>query len=133
MRIHHYCVMSNHMHLVVKATNKAALARAMKGLNIRIARSLNKLWKRTGHLFAERFHVAIVRAQARYGKALTHLINYVINNASHHGLQLTGVDPYCSRADTAFQQTSHPQLIGPRRSMVSCPEFNPQPRLSLLK
>ncbi|MFT4539684.1 MAG: REP element-mobilizing transposase RayT [Planctomycetota bacterium] len=111
MRIHHYCVMSNHIHLVVKATNKEALALAMRGLNVRIARSLNKLWDRTGSFLAERYHVAIVRAQARYRKALGHLVNYVLNNAAHHGLSLRGPDPFSSRADASFLQTTHPRFL----------------------
>ncbi|MFT4543454.1 MAG: REP element-mobilizing transposase RayT [Planctomycetota bacterium] len=110
MRIHHYCVMSNHMQIVVKATNRDALAKAMKGLNVRIVRSLNKLWKRTGSILAERYHVAIVRAQARYCRALTHLINYVLNNAAHHGLHLKGPDPFSSRVNAPFLQSSPPQL-----------------------
>jgi REP element-mobilizing transposase RayT len=110
MRIHHYCVMSNHMHLVVKAPSKDALGKAMKGLNIRIARSLNKLWNRTGSILAERYHVAIVRAQARYRKALKHLINYVLNSAIHHGLHLKGPDPFCSRLDSFFIRTTPPRV-----------------------
>ncbi|MFT4542251.1 MAG: putative transposase [Planctomycetota bacterium] len=108
MRIHHYCVMSNHIHLVVKATSKAALATAMRGLNVRLAHSLNKLWSRTGFFLAERYHVAIVRAQARYRKALSHLINYVINNATRHGLHLKGPDPYSSQVNASFLQARDP-------------------------
>jgi REP element-mobilizing transposase RayT len=111
MRIHHYCVMSNHIHLVVKATNKDSLATAMRGLNVRIVRSLNKLWNRKGKLLAERYHVAIVRAQARYRKALTNLINYVLNNATHHGLHIKGPDPYSSRVDPFFLHTNPPSKV----------------------
>ncbi|MFT4539419.1 MAG: hypothetical protein ACI841_004205 [Planctomycetota bacterium] len=91
-----------------KATGKNALAAAMRGLNVRIVRSLDKLWNRTGSLLAERNHVAIVRAQARCRQALKHLINYGLSNAGHHGVQLNGPDPFSSRVDIPTPAIRHP-------------------------
>src|SRR5262245_61966555 len=46
MRLVHYSVQSNHVHLLVEAEHERALARGMQGLCVRIARALNRLWRR---------------------------------------------------------------------------------------
>ncbi len=57
MRIVHYSIQGNHLHLLVEVDDAEALARGMQGLAIRIAKRLNALidalaipsmsWKRT--------------------------------------------------------------------------------------
>ena len=49
-----------------------ALARGMQGLSIRMARRLNRLWRRSGKVFADRFHVEVLRTprQVRDARAL---------------------------------------------------------------
>jgi len=42
-RVIEYTVQSNHLHLIVEASNHAALARGMIGLTVRLARGLNRL------------------------------------------------------------------------------------------
>jgi putative transposase len=53
-RAAHYSVQSNHLHLIVEAAGHDALSSGMIGLTVRIARALNKLWKRKGKVFADR-------------------------------------------------------------------------------
>src|SRR5690349_5979056 len=40
----HYTIQSNHLHLIAEANDRLALSRGMKGLMVRIARRLNRLW-----------------------------------------------------------------------------------------
>lgn len=40
------------MHFIVEAPDAVALARAMKGLEVRMARALNKVMRRRGPVFA---------------------------------------------------------------------------------
>jgi REP element-mobilizing transposase RayT len=97
MRILHYSVLSNHMHLIVHAPNAADLARAIKGMAVRIARAINRLLDRVGSLFAERYHASIFRAEPRFRQAIRNAVEYVSNNARRHGLLIVGPDP-CSSA-----------------------------------
>jgi REP element-mobilizing transposase RayT len=53
-RVVHHSARSNHVHLLCEAGGRAALARGMQSLAIRIAKSLNRLWQRAGRLFADR-------------------------------------------------------------------------------
>ena len=101
-RIVHYSVQGNHIHLLVEAHNKRALARGMQGFQIRVARGLNRIMGgRRGAVFADRYHATQIASprQAR------HALVYVLNNARRHADRLhhreamtrTFVDP-CSSA-----------------------------------
>ena len=48
------------LHLIVEARDQASLGRAIKGLLVRLARGLNKLWGRSGRVFDDRFRVAVL-------------------------------------------------------------------------
>lgn len=78
----HYDVMRNHVHLVVEAPGREALSRGIQGLATRLARRLNTLAKRSGPLFADRYHAHILRTP----REVRHALAYVLNNARHHGL-----------------------------------------------
>ena len=123
MRLVHFSVLSNHMHLLVEAANSNALSTAMKALKVRIARALNKLWNRTGRVFAERFYAELYRAQARYRGATRNMALYVVRNARKHGIYLSGPDPFSSEATL---QLGEPDLFSPLpRSSSSCPSPPP--------
>jgi hypothetical protein len=79
---------------------------------IRIARNLNKLWKRAGKVFPERFHARILRSPRQVRNALC----YVLNNARKHGLRLEPgeLDPFSS--SDAFDGWDYPPHPSARRS-----------------
>ena len=91
-RLNQFSLQSNHVHLIVEADDARALSRGMKGLAVRFARALNRLWKRKGSVFSDRFHARALRTPREVRSALV----YVLQNAKHHGLRLLGVDPYSS-------------------------------------
>ena len=94
-RLGHYSVMSTHMHLIVEAKDRRALARGMQGLVIRMARGLNRLWERSGKVFSDRYHDRILRTPTEVRNAL----NYVLNNARRHALALKwAIDLFASGA-----------------------------------
>ena len=84
-RLVHYSIQSNHMHLLVEAGGKDALARGMQGLLVRISRGLNRLWCRRGSIFAERYHAVILESPTQVRNA----IRYVLNNARRHAARTT--------------------------------------------
>src|SRR6185436_10612300 len=89
MRLVEFAVLSNHVHLVCEANDERALARGMKGLCVRIARALNRLWNRVGSVFSDRYHAHVLKTPREVRNAL----NYVFHNAARHGSQLGGLDP----------------------------------------
>ena len=92
-RLNHYSVQGNHLHFIVEAKDRVALSKGMNGLNVRIARGLNKLWGRKGKVFADRYFARILRSPREVKNAL----RYVLKNAARHGqVVLRRVDIFTS-------------------------------------
>ena len=88
-----YSVQSNHVHFLVEAGGRLSLTRGMQGLSIRIARRLNRLWDRSGRVFADRYHDRILRTPREVRQAL----QYVLRNSERHGVRYRGsFDPFSS-------------------------------------
>ncbi|AKU90977.1 hypothetical protein [Vulgatibacter incomptus] len=83
MRLTHHSVQGNHLHLVVEARDGQALSRGVQGLCVRIARGLNRLMKRKGRVFADRFHSHVLRTPREVRNAIA----YVLGNARVHALR----------------------------------------------
>ncbi|MDQ6991308.1 MAG: transposase [Mariprofundaceae bacterium] len=58
-RIHAFCLMSNHVHLVIEVGN-IPLSKIMQNLSFRYTRWFNNHQKRTGHLFQGRFKALLI-------------------------------------------------------------------------
>ncbi len=92
-RLIHFSVQINHIHLLAEAEDRRALARGMQGLSIRIARGLNRLWRRTGKVFVDRYHDHILGTPTEVRNAL----RYVLHNVQRHGIRFVGsLDPFTS-------------------------------------
>src|SRR5262245_12899112 len=73
-----FSVQGDHLHLLIESGNKRALARGMQGLTIRIAKNLNRHWRRRGgSVFAERYFARVAETAKEIKRALA----YVLNNA----------------------------------------------------
>ena len=91
-RLDQFSLQSNHVHLIAEAEDRVSLSRGMQGLLVRVARALNRLWRRSGSVFADRFHARALRTPREVRAALV----YVLQNARRHGLRVVGIDPYSS-------------------------------------
>ncbi|MBM3976682.1 MAG: hypothetical protein FJ299_06795 [Planctomycetes bacterium] len=91
-RLIEYSVQSNHFHMLVEVSNQGALTRGTKGLFVRLARHLNRLWGRRGQVFPDRYHVRELRSPTEVRRALA----YVLHNARRHGAFGRGIDPFSS-------------------------------------
>lgn len=96
-RVAHFVVESNHLHMIVEASSNEARARGLKGMNVRVARRVNRALDRSGPLFADRYHARALTTPREVHNA----IRYVLNNTRHHVPELendpTWFDP-CSSA-----------------------------------
>jgi REP element-mobilizing transposase RayT len=97
-RIIEFSIQGNHLHLIVEAEDRRALARGMQGLKVRLARRLNALFGREGTFFTERYHAR----QIRTPREARHCYGYVLNNARKHAaeqgrtLARNWIDPFSS-------------------------------------
>lgn len=98
MHVIHFTVQGNHLHFAVEAETTRSLSRAIQGLNIRLAKGLNRMMGRHGKVFRDRFHSSVVRSRA----SAYRIVRYVTRNYHKHMAQIgklvsvTFVDPFAS-------------------------------------
>ena len=80
-RVHAFCLMPNHYHLVVE-TELCRLSAGEQRLNGVYAQAFNRRHRRWGHLFGERFASWLVEDDAH----LVNAIEYVLQNPVRAGL-----------------------------------------------
>ena len=81
-RVVEFSVQTNHIHLIVEAEGAAGLTSGMLGLEVRLARRLNRVLGRRGRFFADRYHSRTLKTPSEVRSAL----HYVLNNHAHHAL-----------------------------------------------
>jgi REP element-mobilizing transposase RayT len=79
-RIVHMSIQRTHVHLVVEARDRMALARGMQGFQISAARLLNRAGCRRGTVFPDRYHAH----QLLTPSEVRHAVSYVLNNWRRH-------------------------------------------------
>jgi REP element-mobilizing transposase RayT len=128
-RVVHYSIQRDHLHLLVESAGKEALGRGMKAVSARIARAVNRVFRRSGPVLAGRYHLRVLRAPREVRNALA----YVLLNARRHGWKRTGTAPP-ARIDEA---SSGRWFDGWRRGEGSAESGGPspvsQPRTWLLR
>ena len=101
IRIVHISLQKTHVHLLVEAENKKALARGMQGFTISAARHINTALgdgaqRRRGKVFVDRYHLKVITSPTQ----AHHTIRYILCNWRHHGEDREGllstwlVDPF---------------------------------------
>jgi putative transposase len=95
MQVVHFSVQGNHLHLIVEADGKAALSKSMKGLAVRMAVGLNRLAKRRGTVFADRYHAHVMETP----REVANTVRYVLQNYRKHARERLPAhwrDPFAS-------------------------------------
>ena len=75
-RMVEFSVQEDHLHLIVEGRDRRSLCEGLRGLAVRIARALNKVWQRTGQVFGDRYHDRILKTPREVKNAL----RYVLQN-----------------------------------------------------
>jgi len=81
----HYSLQSNHVHLLVEASSREALACGMKAVSARLARAVNRVFGLAGRVLADRYHLRVLKTPREVRSAL----RYVLLNARHHASRAT--------------------------------------------
>jgi len=88
-RVVAYSVQNDHVHLIVEASDKEALACGMKAIGSRLAKAFHRVFHRTGRVLAGRYHVRALGSP----KAVRNALAYVLLNVRKHWKQRTGHAP----------------------------------------
>jgi REP element-mobilizing transposase RayT len=117
-RVVHYSIQPNHLHLIVEASSKTALARGMQGLASGLARRVNRKLRRRGSLFGDRYHGHALKSPTEVRNAVV----YVLKNFEKHAEPIPdreteprqGIDP-CSSAPwfTGWAEPTDPVALAP--------------------
>jgi hypothetical protein len=76
----HYAIQPDHVHLIVEATSREDLSAGMKSIGSRLARAVNRVFRRRGSVLADRYHLRILRTPREVRRAIA----YVLLNARRH-------------------------------------------------
>jgi REP element-mobilizing transposase RayT len=88
LRIIHFSMQSNHIHLILEAHDTEILSKGMRSLTITFAKGLKK-----GSIQIERYHLHVLRSLRETKNA----VHYVLfNEQRHSGLKKAYVTPYSS-------------------------------------
>jgi REP-associated tyrosine transposase len=112
VRIVHYSIQGNHLHLIVEAAGPEALSRALQGLATRLARRLNALSGRRGAVFADRYHARALKTP----REARHAVRYVLTNYRHHALEHLPpgwTDPLASARFTQAPPSEDAPVVAP--------------------
>jgi putative transposase len=117
LRLNHFSVQGDHLHLIVEAADETALARGMQGLEIRIAKGLNQMMGRKGQVFVDRYHAHILRTPTEVKRALHYVLRNYQKHSAERGKTLSSAyrDPYSSLAAA----TGPPLVVPPRTWLLN--------------
>jgi hypothetical protein len=132
MRVVHFAVLDDHVHLIVEAHDKQSLSRGMQGLAIRVAKAINR-GERHGRVFRDRYHSVVLETPRQVRNAIA----YVVLNARRHARRSgargsfppqPSIDPYSSgywfdgwRGDVSALRRVAAQYLQPAEPPVATP------------
>jgi len=68
VRIHCFCLMSNHVHFMLEPLRKGAISRLMQHLQSQYARHVHHRLNTQGHLWHHHFHAKLIRSETQRGQ-----------------------------------------------------------------
>ncbi len=108
---------SRNIQMIVEAPDAEALARALKGLEVRMAKALNKVKDRRGSVFADRYHAHLLTSPRQAANAVRYVLeNWIVHAMRNADPAPSGVDPYCSAAP----HDRGPSLVAEPRWWMLC-------------
>lgn len=99
LRIIHYSLERDHVHLYAESTDNDTLARAMKALGVSFVKRINKYHQCKGSCYKTRYHLRILNT----AREVKNVINYILKNGIKHGRTKSELDQYNSKFSTIVQ------------------------------
>jgi REP-associated tyrosine transposase len=115
-RVVHFSVQTDHVHLIVEADSADGLRRGINGLACRSALALNRVWRRSGNVWGDRYHARALTTPREVRNGLI----YVLLNFRKHLRAAPAVDPRSS--GSWFDGWSHQPTRGRQPSPVAPPQ-----------
>ena len=122
-KVIHFSIQSNHLHVMVEATDTTALRAGVSGLVIAFAKRLmDLLGRESGKVWEQRYHSRELGSP----REVRNVLSYLFNNFKKHGATTHGdgiVDAYSSAA--SFDQWHVPVIALPHQQTHGPPPWHP--------
>ena len=102
-----WCIMPNHVHVLIEVNEGWSLSRIMHGWRSYTAKEANRILGRTGKFWMEEYYDRYIRDDNHLQKT----INYILNNPANAGLDEW---PWVGERGTGFQPVSQARGLYPR-------------------
>jgi len=73
LALYNYCLMTNHLHLLVKVGNDDTLSKSMHWISSRFSQRFNRQEERRGHLWEGRFRSTIIEEDSYFFRCMTYI------------------------------------------------------------
>ncbi|MDO9181155.1 MAG: transposase [Bacteriovorax sp.] len=92
LKIIHYTLEYNHVHLLVECNDNNILHLGMQALGISFSKAINKIKSLSGGVYKHRYHFRKLATR----RELKNVFHYIINNGKKHKRATSMIDPYNS-------------------------------------
>lgn len=92
LKIIHYSLEHDHVHLFAESDDNVILSRGMKALGGSLVKRLNAFFKTKGSYYKTRYHLRILRSASE----VKNVLNYILKNGIKHKRTKTIIDRYNS-------------------------------------
>lgn len=100
LKIIHYSLEYDHVHLLIEAENNHILGKGMQALGVSLSKGINRLKNLKGAVYKHRYHFRQITSP----RQLKNVLGYIFNNGVKHGTASSIVNPYNSiQAEISFR------------------------------
>ena len=92
LKIIHYTLEHNHVHLYAEASENKILGKAMKAFGVSLAKKINRHFKTKGRCYKNRYHLRVLKSASE----VKNVLNYILKNGIKHKRTKSIFDPYNS-------------------------------------
>ena len=92
LRVIHYTLEYNHLHLLVEAVDNKVLHSGMQALGISLAKAINRIKCKKGGVYKNRYHFRKLNSR----RELKNALHYIFRNGMKHKRSASLIDPYNS-------------------------------------
>jgi REP element-mobilizing transposase RayT len=92
LRVIHYTLEFNHVHLLVECCDNKTLQLGMQALGISFSKAINKIKKLKGGVYKHRYHLRMIASS----RELRNVLHYIFHNGIKHRRALSLIDPFNS-------------------------------------
>ena len=92
LKVIHYSLEYDHVHLLIEADNNLILGKGMKAFGVTFAKAINRLKKLKGEVYKHRYHFRRISSS----KELKNVMNYIFTNGLKHKTANSIISPFNS-------------------------------------